>query len=475
MSILRRTMSSSLLPLLFGSLAACGGKETTSITSPVPPSPNLEDVLQYIEGQMSSCSIPGGSIAVVVNGKLTDQAGFGVKDPVSGAPVTASSLFQVGGMSRVVLGAAVLASVEKGKLDLSHPITDYVPLWLASGFDPSTVPLGDFLLDTAGLPDLETQGLSCPVGSGALASWFQSDAEPLWTPPGAVWDYSRRSQAVSGWALGAAASQPFEDVVASRVFGPAGMTTATYDPSVVAASDHAMGHRIDSSGDSTTVTPGTYDCEAARPADGVYASAKDFAHLAETLIAGGGSMLSASSVAMMEKGQIPDYLYPGDEYSYGLYDHAGWGLNLLRASGSLNGYEASLWMVPSSGFAVVIMFDAENDARGCSTEDAAAFAMTTYLGLGTGRGPSWTTPPSTWTPLAGTYVDPYELGTIVVTVDGSNLTASTTRYGDIALTQTSATAFSGNFGDDGETVTFVPGGSSASGWFVTRIGVGKRQ
>jgi len=180
-------------------------------------------------------------------------------------------------------------------------------------------------------------------------------------------------------------------------------------------------------------------------------------------------------VAMMEKGQIPDYLYPGDEYSYGLYDHAGWGLNLLRASGSLNGYEASLWMVPSSGFAVVIMFDAENDARGCSTEDAAAFAMTTYLGLGTGRGPSWTTPPSTWTPLAGTYVDPYELGTIVVTVDGSNLTASTTRYGDIALTQTSATAFSGNFGDDGETVTFVPGGSSASGWFVTRIGVGKRQ
>ena len=75
MSILRRTMSSSLLPLLFGSLAACGGKEITTITSPVPPSPNLEDVLQYIEGQMSSCSIPGGSIAVVVNGKLIGAIG----------------------------------------------------------------------------------------------------------------------------------------------------------------------------------------------------------------------------------------------------------------------------------------------------------------------------------------------------------------------------------------------------------------
>jgi CubicO group peptidase (beta-lactamase class C family) len=475
MSIFRRTMSSSLLPLLFGSLAACGGKELTTITSPVPPSPNLEDVLQYIEGQMSSCSIPGGSIAVVVNGKLTDQAGFGVKDPVTGAPVTPASLFQVGGMSRLVLGAAVLASVDRGELDLSHPITDYVPLRLAAGFDPSTVPLGDFVLDTAGLPDLDTEGLSCPVGSSALASWFQSDdAEPLWTPPGSVWDYSRRGQAVAGWALGAASSKPFEDVVASRVFGPAGMTTATYDPSVVALRDHATGHTIDSSG-STTLPPGSSDCEAARPADGVYASALDFAHLAETLLAGGGSMLSAASVAMMEKGQIPDYLYPGDEYSYGLYQHAGWGVNLLRASGSLNGYAASLWMVPSSGFAVVIMFDGQNGAHGCSPDDAAGFAMSTYLGLGSGAGPSWTTPPSTWSPLAGTYVDPYELGTIVVTVDGSNLTASTTKYGDITLTQSSATAFKGQFGDDGETVTFVPGGSSASGWFVTRIGVGKRQ
>ncbi len=477
MSIFRRTMSLSLgvamTPLLLGALAACNGKEAPIITSPGPLSPNLETVLGFIESQMSSCSIPGGSIAVVQNGKLTDQAGFGLTDPNAGHPVTPGTLFQTAGMSQVVLEAAVLATVDQGKLDLSQPITTYVPLELAKGFESSTVSLQELLLDTSGIPDLETQALSCAVGPDALAAWFASDdAEPLWTPPGTVWNYSRRAHAVAAWALGAVSSQPFEDAVASRVFGPAGMKTATYDPSIVLAGDHAIGHR---SGQSSPIPPGTYDCEAARPADGVFASALDYAHLAETLLAGGGSMLSPASLAKMETGQVNDYLYPGDMYTYGLESHAGWGRNLLRISGSLNGFEGSLWMVPGDDFAVVVMFDEENSASGCSTDDAAAFAMSTYLGLGSGASPNWSTPPSTWAPLAGTYVDPYDLGTIVVSLSGDDLTATTTEYGAIPLTQSSATAFTGSFGGKTETVTFVPDGASSSGWFVTRVGVGKRQ
>jgi D-alanyl-D-alanine carboxypeptidase len=474
----RRSLTA--LPLVLASVWACGGSVApVPVTSPVPPSQNLQTTLGYIENQMSTCGIPGGSIAVVQNGKLTDQAGFGVKDPATAEPVTPSTLFQVGGLSRVALDTAVLSMVEKGELELSRPITSYVPLTLAHGFDPGTVSLSELLLDTAGLPDLDPYELSCAVGPGGLAAWFQSDnAEPLWTPPGAVWDFSRRGQAVAGWAIEAASSQTFEDAVASRVFGPGGMTTATYDPSVVASGDHAMGHNFNPNGQSTTVPPGTYDCEAVRPSVGVYASAIDYAHLAETLLAGGGSMLSAASVAMIETGQVPDYLFPGDEYGYGLYTHPGYkGLELRRFSGSVNGYGASLILVPNENLAVVVMFNAEYPptVNGCNAMDAAEYAVSTYLGLDGVAGPNWTTPPSTWTPLTGTYFDPFEFGTIVVQQSGGNLTATTTKYGQTVLTQSSATAFIGTFGGKTETVMFVPDGSSDAGWFVTRIGVGHRQ
>lgn len=44
-----------------------------------------------------------------------------------------------------------------------------------------------------------------------------------------------------------------------------------------------------------------------------------------------------------------------------------------------------------------------------------------------------------------------------------------------ATTNVSATAFTGDFGGRGETVTFDPGPSGAGLFFVTRLGVGERR
>ncbi len=222
--------------------------------------------------------------------------------------------------------------------------------------------------------------------------------------------------------------------------------------------------------------PGAYDCAASRPPDGVFASVVDFAHLAEALLAGGGSMLTAASVATLEAGQATDELYPGDQYTYGLYVHEGYkGLHMLRADGDLHGYAASILLLPEQDFAVVVFFDGYNRSTGCASGDATEFAASTYLGLDGERGPDWKTPSSAWAPYEGTYFDPYVLGTITVGFDGTNLTATTAAYGTVTLAQQSATAFTGTFGKSEETVTFDPDASGPAGWFVTRLGVGRRQ
>jgi len=468
-----------LAPVLaMGMLAgqsSCGGKVTPDM--PVVADPRLQSVLTYVQGQMESCSIPGGAIAIVENGQFTESVGFGVEDP-GGADVSATTRFQAAGLSKVVLGAAALSLVDKGSLDLTQPVTRYTSLTLASGFDASSITVQQLLTHTSGLPDVDTDDMSCPVGQGQLAAWFASqDPQPLWTPPGLIWDYSQRGYVAAAWAIEGATSGRFEDAVARLVFGPAAMMTATYDPAVVTAGDYALGHSVDSKGRTLrTYSPGQYDCEAFRAADGVYAGVDDFAQLAVTLLAGGGTMLQPSSVKALETGQATDELYPGDQYTYGMYAHEGYkGQHILRTSGSLHGFRSSFWMVPDSSFAVVVFFDADSASPGCSTEDAASFAVDTFLGLGDVPGPDWTTPPSTWAGYAGTYFDPFELGTITVTFDGTSLSASTATAGPVQLQQQSATAFNAVFPQGTETITFVPDDSGRAQWFVTRLGVGERQ
>jgi CubicO group peptidase (beta-lactamase class C family) len=435
-------------------------------------------VLDFVAGQMKSCSIPGGAIAIVENGQFTESEGFGLED-TGGAAVSATTRFQTAALSKVVLGATALALVEKGELDLSQPVTRYAPLTLAEGFDPSSITVQELLTHTSGLPDANTDDMNCAVGPGQLAAWFASQPpQPLWSPPGVVWDYSQRGYMAAAWAIEGASSGRFEDAVSQRVFVPAGMTTATFEPSVVLAGDYALGHTIDSHGNTVqTYAPGQNDCEAFRAADGVYAGVDDFAQLAATLYADGGAMLQPASVKALETGQATDQLFPGDQYTYGLYAHEGYrGLHMLRASGSLHGFRSSFYMVPDSQFAVVVFFDADNQSTGCSTDDAAEFAVTTFLGLQGVPTPDWLTAPSTWAQYAGTYVDPYSLGTITVAFDGESLTASTSTEGPIPLQQLSATAFNAVFPTGTQTITFSPDADGgAPEWFVSRLGVGKRQ
>jgi CubicO group peptidase (beta-lactamase class C family) len=468
----------TLLAAAATAFAGCSGRidAAVTVTAPEGVSPRLHPVLSFMETQMTSCGIPGAAIAVVQDGSVVDQAGLGARDG-SGSPVDPSTLFFTAALSKVVDGIAALSLAEQGKLDPTQPVTSYIPLLLAPGFDPKQITVSDLLAGTSGLPDVDDSGLSCAVGAGQLGAWFASNpAQPLWAQPGSVWNYSQRAYAAAGWVLERVSGEPVETAMESRVFRPGGMTTATYDASIVlAGGDYAVGHEFSSRGHVTSVMPGTTDCAVTRAADGVYASVLDYAHLAQTLLSGGASMLNPASVARLEAGQGPDGIYAGETYGYGLYDLPVEGHTVLHVQGDMHGFDASLILVPDMHFAVAVFFNADRIASGCRTDDAAGFALHSYLGFDAPPPYTGTVAASGGAPYVGTYFDPYALGTIDVTATGATLTATTAAYGSVTLTQLSATAFQGTFGPHQETVTFGPGASGPAGLFVTRLGVGERQ
>ena len=238
----------------------------------------------------------------------------------------------------------------------------------------------------------------------------------------------------------------YEDAVARLVFEPAGMTTATFDPALAMATDHADGH-VFHGGTPSISPPDAYDCAVTRPPGGVIASVVDYAHFAEMLLSSGrgpsGRVMESSSVAAMETGhadtdELPD---EGAQYGDGLSVYRDYGGHrLLRHNGLLDyGYQSSLWLVPDRRFAVVVFYN----GLGAGPDNVAQRAVGSFLDSGDASAPDGSTDPSTWQAYAGTYYDEHNFGAITVDYDGGALLVSVPRRGieGLALVQQGGGAF----------------------------------
>lgn len=74
-----------------------------------------------------AASIPGLQIAVAVNGRLIWSEAFGFEDVERHLPVTRTTQFRIGSVSKPLTAAALALLVESGKLDLDAPLQRYVP------------------------------------------------------------------------------------------------------------------------------------------------------------------------------------------------------------------------------------------------------------------------------------------------------------------------------------------------------------
>jgi CubicO group peptidase (beta-lactamase class C family) len=391
----------------------------------------------------------------------------------------------------MILAATAMSLVEEGKLDLQKPITTYLP-WFAlkAPFDASAITTQQLLTHTSGFP-CDTIPV-CP-SSGPRQAWFAdaANAQPLWAPPGAVYDYSNTGYALASVVLTAAAGVPdsaYEQLVHDRVFQPAGMDTATYDVDITENGDFATGHVLDDKGRVVSVTvPDQLACPMQNPFGGILATPSDYAHFIEALLAGGGKMLKASSVAEMEAPHTPTGLFPGQGYGYAIESEPNpyAPSRLLFHGGSLPGYLSVVFIIPDLQFGVVVMVNTRGGS-GAIPDDIAIAALPRFFPQMARKWPNGATDPSQWAGYTGAYSDPYgQLGTITVSLQPSDGgvpalivdAPSAKSFAGTALPIHGAMTQAGNdvwtFPDQTE-ATFFPSDAGVYDRLVTRRGVALR-
>jgi len=319
---------------------------------------DIEQVVdQCVEDAMTLADTPGASVAVIIDGRVEYEQGYGVKRRGGSATVNPRTQFRIGSVTKMLTAAAVMQQVEAGTVFLDDRVARHVPELEFLGRWPSEVmTVKQLLTHATGIPDLTFRPWG-DTGPDALSDWAVSLNEVgLHAPPGGFWNYSNPNFNLAGLVVERASGMDYRSYMESRIFGPAGMSRTTFDPADVAAGGNfAFGHQPDDPDDETIYAPDDYDNRAYAPAGYAFSAAGDLARWALLLSDGGGQVLSADSAAAMQAFQQDTDTIPGNGYGYGVFVEPFYDLTIRQHGGNIWGWGTYLLWHPERRFAVAVL------------------------------------------------------------------------------------------------------------------------
>lgn len=202
--------------------------------------PALRSFDDTIVSYMQRRGIPGGSFALVDNGKLIYARGYGFADREAKTPVQPTSLFRLASVSKPITSAAIMTLVEAHALDLDAKVLDLLKVepFLKPGQheDPRIRDItvrnllqhcGGWNRDASGdimfkhFQIAEEMGIASPPDHASLLRW--GFAQPLDFAPGSRYAYSNFGYCVLGRVIEKVSGQPYEEYVRKHVLQPAGI------------------------------------------------------------------------------------------------------------------------------------------------------------------------------------------------------------------------------------------------------------
>ena len=226
---MRRSRSAFLLCL------SCG---LTPLATGTAQTARVDSLDAFVKAQMAQRHIRGLSLAIIKDGKVAVARAYGVVDDSSKAPVTTSTLFQAGSISKPVSALGALHLVEAGTLSLDADVNTKLTSWKVPDnqfTSTEKVTLRRLLSHNAGLTVHGFPGYDVsarmPTVVQVLDGAPPANTAPIRvdTTPGAIWRYSGGGFTVMQQMIIDVTGQPFAQFLQKTVLGPAGMTSSSFE------------------------------------------------------------------------------------------------------------------------------------------------------------------------------------------------------------------------------------------------------
>lgn len=334
-----------------------------------------------VKNQLKQKSIPGGAYAIVQNNNIVALESFGHTDKAKSHQINENTVFRLASVSKTFAATITTMLAQEQQLNLSDPITKYVPHFtLATKGAAEKIQLKHLLSHSSGLmPNAYDNLLHENWSMDKIISRFDR-ITPI-CQPAKCYGYQNIAYGLLQPAIETSQSKSYASLLQERVFSPLNMTHASvginvYKEQENTAKPHILRKRIksgikDKQGRdikryiwrTVKVAPDFYKVA---PAAGVNASIND---LAKWLIANLGHKPEVLSPALLTELTTPrvrtkkdlgrrfwrDYLTDA-HYGYGWRIYQFQGHSIIYHSGWVAGFRADIGYSPdlNIGFAMVI-------------------------------------------------------------------------------------------------------------------------
>jgi CubicO group peptidase (beta-lactamase class C family) len=186
-----------------------------------------EALPQRFERWASERRIAGLAIGLL-DGDSTAIITAGSRDSTPAHPITDSTSFEIGSITKAFTGTLLADMVLRGEVALDDPVSKYLPGWTIPTWSGQPITLLDLATHTSGLPrmpdNMHPANGDDPYVDYSAADFRQFLAHhQLRRQPGSAYEYSNYGMALLGTALAHRAHVSYEDLVRQRILGPLGM------------------------------------------------------------------------------------------------------------------------------------------------------------------------------------------------------------------------------------------------------------
>ena len=329
--------------------------------------PGLRDIDAIAQREYAARHLPGLAVVVLAGDETRVAQGLGgIASLGSSAPVTPTTVFQLGSIGKQFLAALVVSMAEKGELSLNAPVAQYLPDFVLI---PPAVRIRHLLSHTSGIRELFT----LPEAQDGFDNLSRTRDElvtairkaPVDFAAGSRWSYSNTNYTMLALIVEKIAGKPYEGVLAERFFRPLGLVSMRQCPSTQTQQDEARGHEWK---DGRNVLAPPENMNWIRGDGGLCGHAQDLARWTR-LLATGRVIAPELYARMIAPTALPDGSLA--DYGFALSLAQPDGRRKIAHNGAMRGFSASAAYYPESESTVVVLVN-RGDVRSEAIERALA-------------------------------------------------------------------------------------------------------
>ena len=313
---------------------------------------------------------PSVAFAVIRGNDTLAMGAHGLADVATWRAPTASTIYEIGSLTKQFTSAAIMRLVEQGKLKLDDDMSKYVPQFPLNG---KRVTIHHLLNHTSGIHSYTSspewqKTWNNELSPDAIIKFVAADTFDF--APGASYRYNNTGYVLLGMVIEKVTGQKYANYLDAQFFKPLGMRQTSYCPSKTTNPAFAVGYSKGPIGTRAQFL----DLSHPFAAGALCSTVGDFAKWQRAL--DDGKVVSAASYALMT---TADTLNSGRKinYGFGLVPGVFNGHKTISHTGGINGFTTAAVYVPDDSLSIVAFTNYDGESPQSLTQNLLRIAYGT--------------------------------------------------------------------------------------------------